>query len=160
MPDTYITDDIRSMLNVERDVLTSPPISAGDIRKWAIAVYWPDTPPRQFWDADYARSARWGGIVAPHEFNPFAWPIERREATRLGGPQGKGPGQRGMNGGSEATYYTPMRPGDVIRSSTKLVDVYEKTGRLGVMMFLVNETTWTNQNGATIKVDRKISIRY
>jgi hypothetical protein len=160
MPDTYITDDIRSMLNVERDVLISPPIGENDIRKWAIAVYWPDTPPRQFWDADYAKSSRWGGIVAPHEFNPFAWPIERREATRLGGPQGKGPGQRGMNGGSEATYYTPMRPGDVIRSSTRLVDVYEKTGRLGVMMFLVNETTWTNQNGEKVKVDRKISIRY
>jgi len=160
MTDTYITDDIRSMLNVERDVLLSPPISESDIRKWAIAVYWPDTPPRQFWDADYARSSRWGGIVAPEEFNPFAWPIERREATRLGGPQGKGPGQRGMNGGSEATYYTPMRPGDVIRSSTQLVDAYEKAGRLGVMMFLVNETTWTNQNGEKIKVDRKISIRY
>jgi hypothetical protein len=160
MTDTYITEDIRSMLNVERDVLLSPPISESDIRKWAIAVYWPDTPPRQFWDADYAKSSRWGGIVAPEEFNPFAWPIERREATRLGGPQGKGPGQRGMNGGSEATYYTPMRPGDVIRSSTKLVDAYEKTGRLGDMMFLVNETTWTNQNGERIKVDRKVSIRY
>ncbi len=53
-----------------------------------------------------------------------------------------------------------MRPGDVIRSSTKLVDVYEKTGRLGVMMFVVNETTWTNQRGEQIKVDRKVSIRY
>ena len=160
MTDTYITDDIRSMLNVERDVLLSAPISGSDIRKWAIAVYWPDTPPQQFWDAEYAKTSRWGGIVAPQEFNPFAWPIERREATRLGGPQGKGPGQRGMNGGSEATYDTPMRPGDVIRSSTKLVDAYEKTGRLGVMMFLVNETTWTNQNGEKIKVDRKVSIRY
>lgn len=160
MTDTYITDEIRSMLNVERDVLMSPPISESDIRKWAIAVYWPDTPPRQFWDVDYAKSSRWGGIVAPQEFNPFAWPIERREATRLGGPQGKEPGQRGMNGGSEATYYTPMRPGDVIRSSTRLVEAYEKTGRIGVMMFLVNETTWTNQNGEKVKVDRKVSIRY
>ncbi len=160
MADTYITDEIRSMLNVERDVLVSPPLSASDIRKWAIAVYWPDTPPRQFWDAEYAKTSRWGGIIAPEEFNPFAWPIERREATRLGGPQGKEPGQRGMNGGSEATYYTPMRPRDVIRSSTKLAEVYEKTGRLGVMMFLVNETTWTNQGGERIKVDRKVSIRY
>ena len=160
MADTYITDEIRRLLNVERDVLVSPPISASDIRKWAIAVYWPDTPPRQFWDAEHAKTSRWGGIIAPEEFNPFAWPIERREATRLGGPQGKEPGQRGMNGGSEATYYTPMRPRDVIRSSTKLAEVYEKTGRLGVMMFLVNETTWTNQEGERIKVDRKVSIRY
>lgn len=160
MSDTYITEDIRSMLNVERDVMISPPIDANDIRKWAIAVYWPETPPRLFWDEAYAKASRWGGIIAPQEFNPFAWPIERREATRIGGPQGKGPGQRGMNGGSEATYGVPMRPGDVVRSSTKLVDVYEKTGRLGVMMFVVNQTTWTNQHGETVKVDRKVSIRY
>ncbi len=160
MGDTYITEEIRRMLNVERDITVSPPISANDIRKWAIAVYWPDTPPKVFWDEAHAKNSRWGGLIAPQEFNPFTWPIERREATRIGGPQGKEPGQRGMNGGSEATYGVPMRPGDVIRSSTQLVDVYEKTGKLGVMMFVVNETTWTNQDGEMIKVDRKVSIRY
>jgi hypothetical protein len=160
MGDTYITEEIRKMLDVERDVMISPPIGDSDIRKWAIAVYWPETPPRQFWDVEYARSSRWGGIVAPQEFNPFAWPVERKEATRLGGPIGKGPGERVLNGGSEAHYYAPMRPGDVIRSGTKLVEVYEKTGRLGVMMFLINETTWTNQQGEVVKVDRKTSIRY
>lgn len=160
MSPTYITDDIRQMLNVEREVAFSPPISESDVRKWAIAVYWPETPPNIFWDADYAKQSRWGGIIAPQEFNPFAWPIERREAVRLGGPIGKEPGQRVLNGGSEARYFTPMRPGDVIRSGTKLVDVYEKTGRLGVMMFLINETTWTNQHGDLVKIDRKTSIRY
>jgi hypothetical protein len=45
-----------------------------------------------------------------------------------------------MNGDSEARHVTPMRPGDGIRSPTKLVDMHEKTGRLGVMMFLVYET--------------------
>lgn len=160
MGDTYITEEIRKMLHVERDVMLSPPISESDIRKWAIAVYWPETPPRQFWDAEYARTTRWGSIVAPQEFNPFAWPIERKEAARLGGPIGKAPGQRVLNGGSEARYYTPMRPGDVIRAGTKLADVYEKTGRLGVMMFLINETTWTNQKGEVVKIDRKTSIRY
>jgi hypothetical protein len=160
MSTTYITDDIRQMLNVERDVVISPPVSESDIRKWAMAVYWPQTPPRQFWDAEYAKTTRWGGIVAPQEFNPFAWPIERRETTRLGGPIGKEPGQRVLNGGSEARYYSPMRPGDVIRSGTQLVAVYEKTGRLGLMMFLINEISWTNQRGELVKVDRKTSIRY
>jgi hypothetical protein len=160
MADTYITEDIRKWLDVERDVVVSPPISESDIRKWAIAVYWPETPPKKYWDAEYARTSRWGGIVAPEEFNPFAWPIERRETVRLGGDIGKEPGQRVLNGGSEARYDTPMRPGDVIRSGTKLVEVYEKTGRIGIMMFLINETTWTNQNGAVVKVDRKTNIRY
>lgn len=160
MSETYITDAIRDMLDIERDVMVSPPISASDIRKWAIAVYWPETPPRQFWDAEYAKTTRWGGLIAPEEFNPFAWPIERKELTRLGGPIGKEPGQRVLNGGSEARYHAPMRPGDVIRSGTKLADVYEKTGRIGRMMFLINATTWTNQHGEVVKVDRKTSIRY
>ena len=160
MSDTYITAEIRAWLDVERDIAVSPPISENDIRKWAIAVYWPETPPKLYWDADYASQSRYGGIIAPQEFNPFAWPVARKEAIRLGGPIGKAPGQRVLNGGSEARYETPMRPGDVIRSGTKLVDVYEKTGRLGVMMFLINETTWTNQHGDVVKVDRKTSIRY
>lgn len=160
MTTTYITEDIRSMLNVERDVMVSPPISENDIRKWAIAVYWPETPPGQFWDTKYAAESRWGGIVAPQEFNPFAWPIERKEAVRIGGEIGKNPGQRVLNGGSEARYFAPMRPGDVIRSGVKLVDVYEKTGRLGLMIFLINETTWTNQHEELVKVDRKTTIRY
>jgi hypothetical protein len=157
---TYITDDIRQMLHVERDVRLSPPISESDIRKWAIAVYWPEMPPRYFWDADYAKTTRWGGIIAPEEFNPFAWPVEQLEDVRLGGPIGTEPGQRILNGGSEARYYTPMRPGDVIRSATTLTEVYEKTGRLGVMLFLINEVSWTNQNGALVKVDRRTNIRY
>lgn len=157
---TYITDEIRQWLNVERDVRVSPPISESDIRKWAIAVYWPETPPKQFWDAAYAKTSRWGGIVAPEEFNPFAWPIERQEDVRLGGEIGTAPGQRVLNGGSEARYYTFMRPGDVIRSGSTLVEVYEKTGRLGMMMFLINEVSWTNQHGALVKVDRRTNIRY
>ena len=160
MTTTYITGEIRSLLSVERDVMLSPPISENDIRKWAIAVYWPETPPRQYWDSDYASASRWGGIVAPQEFNPFAWPVERKETVRIGGEIGKAPGQRVLNGGSEARYFEPMRPGDVIRSGVKLVDVYEKTGRLGVMMFLINETTWTNQRDERVKIDRKTTIRY
>ena len=160
MTTTYITDDTRNMLDVERDVMFSPPIAESDIRKWVIAVYWPDPPPRQFWDAEYATNSRWGGIVAPEEFNPFAWPVEPREATRVGGEIGKDPGQRILNGGSEARYHAPMRPGDVIRSGIQLVDAYEKTGRLGLMMFLINETTWTNQNSQWVKIDRKTTIRY
>jgi hypothetical protein len=48
----------------------------------------------------------------------------------------------------------------VIRVGTKLVDVYEKTGRLGLMMFMINEITWTNQDEELVKVERKTNIRY
>ena len=51
----------------------SHPVTVSDIRRWAIAVYYPATPPRQFWDEDYAATTLNGCIVAPEEFNPFAW---------------------------------------------------------------------------------------
>jgi hypothetical protein len=37
----------------------------------------PEPPPREFVDADYA-TTRWGGLVAPREFNPFAWMVAER----------------------------------------------------------------------------------
>jgi hypothetical protein len=48
----------------------------------------------------------------------------------------------------------------VIRSGTQLVEAYEKTGRLGVMMFLISEIAWTNQRGEQVKIEHKTSIRY
>ena len=50
-----------------------------------IAVYWPDEPPRLYWDEEYARTTKWGGIIAPQEFNPFAWPPERPGVCSVSG---------------------------------------------------------------------------
>ena len=69
----------------------SPPIAASDIRKWAIATYWPETPPPIYWDEDYAKTTRWGGIIAPQDFNPFAWPVRPRCAAAGAGRAGRRP---------------------------------------------------------------------
>ncbi len=54
------------------------PVSSSDIRRWALAsALPPEPPPREFVDADYA-TTRWGGLVAPREFNPFAWMVAER----------------------------------------------------------------------------------
>ena len=58
---------------------------------------------------------------------------------------GTEPGYRGLNGGQKNLSFAPIRPGDVITSVATLVDAYEKDGRLGTMMFLVDESRWTNQ---------------
>ena len=62
--ETLITQDMIDRKGVWGKSRTSLPVSESDIRKWAIAVYWPKTPPAIFWDADYAASTRWGGIIA------------------------------------------------------------------------------------------------
>ena len=90
---SYITDEMRAILDKPMSRLTSYPIAASDIRKWAIAVYYPEIPPRLFWDEDYAATSRFGGIVAPEEFNPFAW------ITRDPGPTMRPVAPRGLRGG-------------------------------------------------------------
>jgi len=135
----------------------SPPISLSDIRKFAIATYWPDIPPRLFWDEEYALTTRWQGIVAPQDFNPFAFPI--RQADQNDTWPG-GTGSHGMNGGQVDTYGEPMRPGDVIRARSRVRDWNERITRLGPTMFLNTEHEWRNQRDELVRLRVSTGIRY
>ncbi len=65
-----------------------------------------------------------------------------------------------MNGGQTEEYFAPIRPGDVITSTTGLVEWNERQTRLGLTLFMIRETRWTNQHGELVKVKRGTSIRY
>lgn len=159
-PDTLVTPGMIRAKGVWGKEVVSHPVSVSDIRKWAIAVYWPNTPPRLFWDEEYARTTRWGGIIAPQDFNPFAWPIKAEDLPEHVMPRGDGRGRRGMNGGQTDTYFVPMRPGDVIRARTRLRDWNENTTRLGLTLFLYTETEWWNQDNQLVKRHIQNFIRY
>jgi hypothetical protein len=152
----------------------SVPISLSDIRRWALAIYYPDAPPRLFWDEEYAASTPYGGVVAPEEFNPFAWftadgPV--LPPTFEGAVRGTGPeeslGIAGpetsfiMNGGLELVHGARMRPGDVVTSGlTTLLEYRETQTRLGLMLITTTETTWTNQRGEMVRITRGTGLRY
>lgn len=160
-PETLVTPDMIERKGKFSEPREAPPVALSDIRKWAIAVYWPDTPPRLYWDEEYAKSTRYEGIIAPLDFNPFAWPVER-EAPAAGRatPQGGGVGTRGMNGGQTEEYFEPMRPGDVISTTSGLAEWVERETRLGLTLFTTTETRWTNQDGELVKIKRSTGIRY
>jgi hypothetical protein len=129
--------------------VVSPPIAESDIRKWAIAVYWPAPPPRLFWDPEHAKATKWGGIVAPEDFNPFAWPVPTgtdRPATLPGML-----GRNVLNGGQEDTFGVRMRPGDVISTRTCLSHWEERDGRAGLKLLSYYETEWRNQDDDLVK---------
>ncbi|HLM16931.1 MAG TPA: MaoC family dehydratase N-terminal domain-containing protein, partial [Acidimicrobiia bacterium] len=73
MPDSHITPQMLDLVGLELRSATSFPITDSDIRRWAIAVYYPEPAPKLFWDAKHAAATVHGGIVAPEDFNPFAW---------------------------------------------------------------------------------------
>ena len=159
--DTLVTQDMIERKGVFNEPQIAPPIALSDIRKWAIAVYWPDEPPPLYWDEDYAGSTRYGTIIAPLDFNPFAWPVHREPApASTASADGAGVGTRGMNGGQTEEYFEPMRSGDVISTTTGLTEWTERTTRLGLTLFTTTETRWTNQDGKLVKVRRSIGIRY
>lgn len=171
-PTSHITEEMAAAVGSETGRRVSFPVSASDIRRWAVAVYWPEEPPRLFWDEAYAKTTRYGGIVAPEEFNPFAWMVAEKDeprvpfepndpnrTERLLGIQG--PDLKFMlNGGLEVEYGVRMRPGDVITATSRLAEYREREGRLGLMLFTVSEDTWTNQRAEVVKTARMTLIRY
>lgn len=160
--ESLVTPEMEQSKGVWGNERVSYPVSESDIRKWAIGVYWGETPPRLYWDEDYAKSTRWGGIVAPEDFNPFAWAVptgERRSAGAIPGEAVKKGGNI-MNGGQADTYGVRIRPGDVITSRTRLSHWEERQGRNGLTLFSFTETQWTNQAGEVVKTRISTSIRY
>ena len=159
--ETLVTQDMIDRQGVWSDERTSPPIALSDIRKWAIATYWPETPPGIYYDAEYAASTRYGGIIAPPDFNPFAWPVERPKSAGPGAARGPD-GRRltGMNGGQTDTYGVPMRAGDVIRSRSRLRDWTERHGRLGLTLYVFTETEWRNQNDELVRMRVSTGVRF
>jgi N-terminal half of MaoC dehydratase len=163
---THITPEMRSVLGKEFTRSTSFPIAASDIRRWAIAAYYPAPPPSRYWDESVVS----GPLIAPQEFNPFAWmssegptPIvagtDPDRQFRLLGVQGPGLVFQ-VNGGVQVSYGAPMRAGDVITSSSHISELTERTGRLGLMLFTTVDTVLTNQAGTKVRHQRMTVIRY
>lgn len=170
--ETHITDAMRGAIGGVMGRQVSFPITASDIRRWAIAVYWPDDPPRLYWDEDYAKTTRHGGIIAPDEFNPFAWMVAEKYDPPIK-VEGLDPGRTEkmlgveppavkfqLNGGQDTEYGVTMRPGDVITSLMTLGSYSERAGRHGLMLFTIFEMTWTNQRDELVRRTRRTLIRY
>src|SRR4051794_40917752 len=75
-----VSPAMREIVNKPYGRQISYPVAASDIRKWAIAVYYPEPPPAHSLDAAAAEN---GTLVAPLDFNPFAWGAAETVANGL-----------------------------------------------------------------------------
>jgi acyl dehydratase len=158
-PGVYLDSETIGWLGRPLPVLESLPVDANDIRRWAQAIWYPEPPPADQFDITVAAEGPWGGLVAPRDFNPYAWhPDFHPEAYPWMRGMGTEPGRRGLNGGQRTWYGVPIRPGDVIGSQVTLIDAYEKEGRIGTMLFLVDQARWTNQRGELVRVSERTTI--
>jgi len=158
-PGVYLDEETIGWLGRPLPVLESLPVDANDIRRWAQAIWYPEPPPADQFDLSVAAKGPWGGLVAPRDFNPYAWhPDFHPEAYPWMRGMGTEPGRRGLNGGQRTWYGAPIRPGDVIGSEVTLTDAYEKEGRIGTMLFLVDQSRWTNQRGELVRLSERTTI--
>jgi acyl dehydratase len=154
---SYVSQQMRECVGRELDRRVSYPITSSDIRKWAVATYYPELPPQRFWAAP-GGSPQSEAPAAPEDFNPFAWliaepagpPPSLRDPEEVLGIPGPDAAVR-LRGGMSVEYGVPMRGGDVITSVRRLGGYDERNGRRGRMLLTTVADTWTNQRDELVK---------
>jgi hypothetical protein len=88
-----------------------------------------------------------------------------RPAT--GGGRGAAPGigfntpyKRVLNGGTETEYFDTVCAGDVLTARNKITGFNERVGGMGPMLITTRETTYTNQDGRVVAIERGTVIQY
>ncbi|WP_372750121.1 MaoC family dehydratase N-terminal domain-containing protein [Litorivivens sp.] len=131
------------------------PCNATDIRRWVQAM---DYPNPVHWDEEFARTSKWGGIVAPQSFTVAMDYGHGCHPACVG----KIPGSHLIFGGEEWWFYgSPVRPGDKLFQNRRF-DGYSiaETKFAGPTVFARGDTVHRNQNGALIAKERSTAIRY
>jgi acyl dehydratase len=130
-------------------------VSENDIRRWAQGM---QNPNPLYFDAEFAASSRFGGLVAPLSFAVCT------DDSHGAGPaiQGTIPGTHMLFGGDEWWFFGPrIRPGDRVRHDRMLFDYkVSDTKFAGPTMFSRGDTTYVNQRGDLLCKQRSTSIRY
>lgn len=70
------------------------------------------------------------------------------------------PLNKALDGGGEWELIKPIKVGDVITNTIRLVDIYEKEGRVGTMVFEVFEAVHINQKGEVVAKSNCTIIKY
>ncbi|MBI4236158.1 MAG: MaoC family dehydratase N-terminal domain-containing protein [Chloroflexi bacterium] len=161
---SLIPAEAKAMIGRQGPPETGYPVLEEEIRKYCYA--YDDLNPL-YLDPASAAQGPYGGIVAPPLFYaipfPKRWLMTGLRPDGLPGDTEAGlrpvlPLTRNMFGGVEVEFHTPVRPGDVLTRQSRLLDIYERRGRTGPLIFTVTETRYWNQRGETVCVQKVTSI--
>ena len=143
-----LVDNIRALVGLTAEPVVMS-VERGAIKRFCEAVG--DSNPL-FTDEEYAKNSPYGDITCPPGF--FGWPMKPPPRTTMPEPQATMvaefakagfPGL--LDGAIDYEFYMPIYPGDVIVSSAKIADIYEREGKSGKSLFGVIQITYMNQNG-------------
>ena len=150
--ESLITDEMR------KDVGKLVNIAVTEMERGAIRSFCNATGDENpLWqDEDYARGTIHGGTIVPPGY------------LITMGMEGDSPGvyltaqhalRGGIDAGGEWQFFRQVRIGDVITVDRRFVDLYEKRGSLGPMIFAIMETVYRNQRGEIVARGKWSGIR-
>jgi acyl dehydratase len=112
-------------------------------------------------DPEYARRSRFGGLLCPPlaTWKDIAPPIGYFGAGQEWHFEVPLPfDSYGLNGGSDWQFLRPAYVGAWITRQFRILDIYEKSGRSGPLVFIVRQETQTDHEGKVINLAKRVSI--
>jgi acyl dehydratase len=145
-------------IQINRGVIgkESPPfvvtVERGKIKEFARALG-DDNP--LYLDDRVGQASEWGDVIAPPTFmTTFRDGADSGAFLRELGTDIS----RILHGEQEFEIFRPIRPGETFVCRSKVLDVYEKTGRSGPMAFVARETSVTDATNEIVAFVRHITV--
>ena len=163
MAETFeLTDEMRSQIGSE-----SPPwtmeVTTTSVRAFARGVGYTDP---VYFDIEAARRAGYRNLPAPPTYLGTPIFIPGRSDDTFSAPraarQGVNHGLKGLlDGGTETEYFADICAGDTLTITSRIAALDVRTSpNLGKMLIMTSESTFTNQDGKTVAVQRGQAIFY
>jgi acyl dehydratase len=157
-----ITDEMRAQIGKE-----SPPwtheVTTTSVRAFARGVGYTDP---VYYDVDAARKAGYRSLPAPPTYLGTPVFLPGKSSDTFSGPIEGAPrvehGLSGLlDGGTETEYFDTICAGDTLTVVSKLAALDVRSSKsLGKMLIATNETTYANQDGKVVAVQRGQAIFY
>ena len=149
---SLVSEIDRSVVGEEFDHTVHAAVTAEQIIAYARS--YGETNPL-YTDEDAARLGPYGGLIAPPTF-----PIRLRRRQFVPKKLPWSVVSKGFDAGKDLELVNVVRLGDVLTTSSRVHDIYEKTGRSGRMVFIVFRTTVINQGEELVAhIDQRMMFR-
>ena len=150
---SLIPPEAKDMIGAETPLGEPLEIEKGAVLRLAQAIQ--DSNPL-YTDEEAAKRSRYGKLLVPATFFDYNVPSgDEREITwKIPLPV-----ENRVRGEDEIELLHPIYVGDTIRAKSKILDIYEREGKSGKMVFHIAETEYRNQDGIVVMKHRITAIK-
>ena len=128
-------------------------VERGRIKEFARAL---GDPNPFYLDDRVGAASEWGDLIAPPTF-AVTFRDETVDTAALLRELGTDI-SRVLHGEQEFEIHRPLQPGQTYLCRTKVVDLYEKSGKSGPMAFMVRETAVTDRTNELVASVRHVTV--